>query len=134
MDGHGDRVHGRVNGGFHDLRRAFQREQGTLQGSPTDELFGCGLGRKLSFQGYEIGAFRESVLVTASGEYGFLGNGSYMYINFNDEDFPREYVDCFLMGRGLGKCKYEIACIEHSVKPLVGRDGYGRCNVCYLHG
>ena len=74
------------------------------------------------------------VLVTASGEYGFLGNGSYMYINFNDEDFPREDVDCFLMGRGLGKCKYEIACIEHSVKPLVGRDGYGRCNVCYLHG
>lgn len=46
------------------------------------------------------------VLVTASGEYGFLGNGSYMYINFNDEDFPREDVDCFLMGRGLGKCKY----------------------------
>ena len=74
------------------------------------------------------------VLVTASGEYGFLGNGSYMYINFNDEDFPREDVDRFLMGRGLGKCKYEIACIEHSVKPLVGRDGYGRCNVCYLHG
>ena len=74
------------------------------------------------------------VLVTASGEYGFLGNGSYMYINFNDENFPREDVDCFLMGRGLGKCKYEIACIEHSVKPLVGRDGYGRCNVCYLHG
>ena len=74
------------------------------------------------------------VLVTASGEYGFLGNWSYMYINFNDEDFPREDVDCFLMGRGLGKCKYEIACIEHSVKPLVGRDGYGRCNVCYLHG
>ena len=74
------------------------------------------------------------VLVTASGEYGFLGNGSYMYINFNDKDFPREDVDCFLMGRGLGKCKYEIACIEHSVKPLVGRDGYGRCNVCYLHG
>ena len=74
------------------------------------------------------------VLVTASGEYGFLGNGSYMYINFNDEDFPREDVDCFLMGRGLGKCKYEIACIEHSVKPLVGRDGYGRGNVCYLHG
>ena len=74
------------------------------------------------------------VLVTASGEYGFLGNGSYMYIDFNDEDFPREDVDCFLMGRGLGKCKYEIACIEHSVKPLVGRDGYGRCNVCYLHG
>jgi len=72
--------------------------------------------------------------VTASGEYGFLGNWSYMYINFNDEDFPREDVDCFLMGRGLGKCKYEIACIEHSVKPLVGRDGYGRCNVCYLHG
>ena len=66
------------------------------------------------------------VLVTASGEYGFLGNGSYMYIDFNDEDFPREDVDCFLMGRGLGKCKYEIACIEHSVRPLVGRDGYGR--------
>lgn len=41
------------------------------------------------------------VLVTASGEYGFLGNGSYMYINFNDEDFPREDVDCFLMGRVL---------------------------------
>lgn len=38
------------------------------------------------------------------------------------------------MGRGLGKCKYEIACIEHPVKPLVGSDGYGRCNVCYLHG
>ena len=66
------------------------------------------------------------VLVTASGEYGFLGNGSYMYIDFNDETFPRNEVDCFLMGRGLGKCKYEIACIEHSVKPLVGRDGYGR--------
>ena len=64
--------------------------------------------------------------MTASGEYGFLGNGSYMYIDFNDEDFPREDVDCFLMGRGLGKCKYEIACIEHSVRPLVGRDGYGR--------
>ena len=31
-----------------------------LYGSPTDELLGCGLGRKLSFQGYEIGAFRES--------------------------------------------------------------------------
>ena len=66
------------------------------------------------------------VMVTASGEYGFLGNGSYMYIDFNDEDFPRDDVDCFLMGRGLGKCKYEIACVEHSVKPLVGRDGYGR--------
>ena len=66
------------------------------------------------------------VMVTASGEYGFLGNGAYMYIDFNDDDFPREDVDCFLMGRGLGKCKYEIACIEHSVKPLVGVDGYGR--------
>ena len=66
------------------------------------------------------------VMVTASGEYGFLGNGAYMYIDFNDEIFPRNEVDCFLMGRGLGKCKYEIACVEHSVKPLVGRDGYGR--------
>lgn len=26
----------------------------------------------------------------------------------------------------LGKCKYEISCIEHSVKPLVGVDGYRR--------
>ena len=66
------------------------------------------------------------VMVTASGEYGFLGNGAYMYVDFNDDAFPREDVDCFLMGRGLGKCKYEIACTEHSVKSLVGRDGYGR--------
>lgn len=66
------------------------------------------------------------VMVTASGEYGFLGNGSYMYVDFNDETFPRNDVDCFLMGRGLGKCKYEISCIEHSVKPLVGVDGYRR--------
>lgn len=66
------------------------------------------------------------VMVTASGEYGFLGNGSYMYIDFNDDDFPRSEVDCFLMGRGLGKCKYEISCIEHSVKPLAGVDGYRR--------
>lgn len=65
-------------------------------------------------------------MVTSSGEYGFLGNGSYMYIDFNDDDFPRSEVDCFLMGRGLGKCKYEISCIEHSVKPLVGVDGYRR--------
>lgn len=64
------------------------------------------------------------VMVTASGEYGFLGNGSYMYVDFNDETFPRNDVDCFLMGRGLGKCKYEISYIEHSVKPLVGVDGY----------
>ena len=66
------------------------------------------------------------VMVTASGEYGFLGNGSYMYVDFNDETFPRNDVDCFLMGRGLGKCKYEISYIEHSVKPLVGVDGYRR--------
>ena len=66
------------------------------------------------------------VMVTASGEYGFHGNGSYMYVDFNDETFPRNDVDCFLMGRGLGKCKYEISCIEHSVKPLVGVDGYRR--------
>ena len=66
------------------------------------------------------------VMVTASGEYGFLGNGSYMYIDFNDDDFPRSEVDCFLMGRGLNKCKYEIACIEHFIKPLVGKDGYKR--------
>ncbi len=64
------------------------------------------------------------VMVTASGEYGFLGNGAYMYVDFNDETFPREEADCFLMGRGLGKCKYEIACIEHFIKPLVGKDGY----------
>ncbi len=66
------------------------------------------------------------VMVTSSGEYGFLGNGSYMYIDFNDDDFPRSEVDCFLMGRGLGKCKYEISCIEHSVKPLSGSDGHRR--------
>lgn len=66
------------------------------------------------------------VMVTASGEYGFLGNGSYMYVDFNDETFPRNDVDCFLMGRGLGKCKYEISCLEHYVKPLVGVDGYRR--------
>lgn len=66
------------------------------------------------------------VMVTASGEYGFLGNGSYMYVDFNDETFPRNDVDCFLMGRGLGKCKYDISCIEHYVKPLVGVDGYRR--------
>ena len=66
------------------------------------------------------------VMVTASGEYGFLGYGSYMYIDFNDDDFPRTEVDGFLMGRGLGKCRYEIACIEHFIKPLVGKDGYER--------
>ena len=66
------------------------------------------------------------VMVTASGEYGFLGNGSYMYIDFNDDDFPRSEVDGFLMGRGLGKCKYEIACIEHFMKPLLGNGDYKR--------
>ncbi len=66
------------------------------------------------------------VMVTASGEYGFLGNGAYMYINFNDDDFPRSEVDCFLMGRGLGECRYEIACIEHFMKPLLGNGDYKR--------
>ena len=49
-----------------------------------------------------------------------------MYIDFNDDDFPREDVDCFLMGRGLDKYKYEIACIEHFVRPFSGKDGYRR--------
>ena len=66
------------------------------------------------------------VMVTASGKYGLLGNGSYMYIDFNDETFPREEVDGFLMGRGIDKCAYEIACIEHFIKPLVGKEGYKR--------
>lgn len=66
------------------------------------------------------------VMVTSSGEYGFLGNGAYMYIDFNDDDFPREEVDCFLMGRGLGECRYEIACIEHFMKPQLGNADYKR--------
>lgn len=78
------------------------------------------------FKDMRLELSRSPAMVTASGEYGFLGNGAYMYIDFSDDDFPREDVDCFLMGRGLGKCKYEIACVEHSVKPLVGVDGYGR--------
>lgn len=64
--------------------------------------------------------------MTSSGEYGFLGNGSYRYIYFNDETFSHNEVDCYLMERGLGKCKYEISCVENSFKPLVGVDGYRR--------
>ena len=78
------------------------------------------------FKDMSLELSRSPVMVTSSGEYGILGNGSYMYIDFNDDDFPREEVDCFLMGRGLGECRYEIACIEHFMKPLLGNADYKR--------
>lgn len=40
--------------------------------------------------------------------------------------FLAQRLITFCGGRGFGKCKYEISCIEHSVKPLAGVDGYRR--------